>query len=354
MNRHIERATKKTLKKNEQDNVYSFVINGQRYPQKYDIDYNNRKYLEYFDLMDTLATKTDPVSVRQLEKMQQTYGTRDEYFLKTALIVSEYESVAPHDGERKKELISKYFSVLNQEIPLFDIECVNTTECPECGGELSPMAPEDALYCEDCGVTQQISMNNSSRNYTYQQMRETSFAPKYSYDRLSHFTDKLAQIQAKENTHVSEEHLERIRAEIRKENVPDSVKFTRQFIIKMLKRANLPKLYENSLYILKTLYPEFKPLKLDSQAEETLKEMFKMIEKPFEKHKNLMKETVSMNERKSFLNYSYVLRKCFEILDMPEFAELCPLLKDEDKIKTYDKVWRLICDELCFPFYASV
>lgn len=352
MNRHIEQATKKKLSKKEDDKLESFVIDGIRYPLKYDIDHTHKKWLSYFDLMDTLETKTDAVSAQQLQRMREMYGTREEYLLKITLIVSEYDTVDAHDGERKKKLIGDFFKALGQEVPVFQLESVNTTDCGECGGNLIPLPPEDALTCEDCGLSVTYAENNIN-HFTYKQRNETEFKTKYSYDRLSHFTDKLAQMQGKERTNVPQEVFDKIRAEIRKENIPENFMMTKPFMVKMMKRANLSQWYEHSWYIIKVLYPHCKPLQLTNQAEETLKEMFKAIEAPFEKHKHLMRETVSMSARKSFLNYDYVLRKCFEILKMPELAELCPLRKNQAKVKTYDKVWRLICEDLGFEFIPS-
>jgi len=352
MNRHIERASKKRLKKKEDEQFESFVIDGVRYPIKYDVDHTHKKYLSYFDKMDELIQKSDEVSKKQYERMREMYGTRDEYLLKVALLVSQYYETDVYDSESKKAIITKYFKELGQDVPLFQLESVSYEECQECGGSLVPLPPEDALTCEECGLAVTFSEMNIN-HFTYKQVTEMDFRAKYSYDPLSHFSDKLAQLQGKERTNVPEEVLDKIRVEIQKENVPDHVVMTKDFIVKMLRRANLPQWYEHSWYIIKLLYPQFKPLQLTNQAEETLKEMFKAIEIPFQRHKHLMKETVSMSARQSLLKYDYVLHKCFQLLQMHEFADICPLLKSRAKIITYDKVWRKICEDLGFEFIPT-
>jgi hypothetical protein len=80
--------------------------------------------------------------------------------------------------------------------------------------------------------------------------------------------------------------------------------------------------------------------------EEKLRAMFKEIQEPFEKYKP--------NDRKNFLSYSYVLHKFFELLEMDEFLDCFPWLKDTNKLRLHDEIFEKICKDLKWQFIKSV
>ena len=73
--------------------------------------------------------------------------------------------------------------------------------------------------------------------------------------------------------------------------------------------------------------------------------MFATIQKPFMMFKP---ET-----RKNFLNYSFVLHKFCELLELDKFLPYFPLLKSSDNLKEQDIIWKKICGYLNWEFYPS-
>ena len=51
------------------------------------------------------------------------------------------------------------------------------------------------------------------------------------------------------------------------------------------------------------------------------------------------------NDRKSFLNYSFVLKKLLIILGKVEYAKYIPQLKTHSKQKELEQVWELIAKD---------
>ena len=85
---------------------------------------------------------------------------------------------------------------------------------------------------------------------------------------------------------------------------------------------------------------------INQKMEEKLRAMFKEIQEPFEKYRP--------DGRKNFLSYSYVLHKFFELLEMDDFLDCFPLLKDKNKLILHDEIFEKICKDLKWQFIKSV
>ncbi|AGF85364.1 late transcription factor VLTF3-like protein [Moumouvirus goulette] len=77
-----------------------------------------------------------------------------------------------------------------------------------------------------------------------------------------------------------------------------------------------------------------------------IKKMFKQIQKPF--------AVYCPKDRKNFLNYSYVLHKFCELLDLDEYINYFPLLKNNAKLLQHDKIWKNICEYMRWEFIKSI
>ena len=62
--------------------------------------------------------------------------------------------------------------------------------------------------------------------------------------------------------------------------------------------------------------------------------MFNVVSSTYDKYKP--------NDRKSFLNYSFVLKKLLIMLRKVEYAKYIPKLKTNSKQKELERVWELI------------
>ena len=85
---------------------------------------------------------------------------------------------------------------------------------------------------------------------------------------------------------------------------------------------------------------------MSHELEETLRMMFKDIQKPFDDN--------CPTERKNFLSYSYVLYKMCELLGEDEYLQYFPLLKSKEKLYQQDVIWRLITQQLRWEFIPTV
>jgi hypothetical protein len=121
---------------------------------------------------------------------------------------------------------------------------------------------------------------------------------------------------------------------------PDAKKLVK----KILKKLKLQVYYEHIPYIISKITHKPPPT-LSRDVEENIKTMFKQVQEPFSKY--------CPTNRINFLNYSYILHKFFELLEMPEFSECFPLLKSREKLKAQDNIWKQICTDLEWTFYPS-
>ncbi len=155
----------------------------------------------------------------------------------------------------------------------------------------------------------------------------------------------MAQFQAKESTEIPQEVYEKILAEIRKERISDLEKLTTKKIRQYLKKIKMNKYYDHAAHILYQING-VQPPSMSKELEEKLRLMFKEIQGPFME--------VCPNDRKNLLNYSYVLHKFFELLELDEFKKHFVLLKNREKLYQTEMVWKKICEKLGWKFIRSI
>lgn len=76
-----------------------------------------------------------------------------------------------------------------------------------------------------------------------------------------------------------------------------------------------------------------------------LMSMFDMIQAPFNKYKGT---------RVSFLTYSYVLYKFYELLGQDHLLNSIKQLKSHNRLRQHDKIWKHICAELKWQFIPTI
>lgn len=116
-------------------------------------------------------------------------------------------------------------------------------------------------------------------------------------------------------------------------------------IKEILKRLKSNKYYEHVPHIINKLngipIPHF-----ESDLEEKLRTMFKMIQPSFLRHAPI--------DRKNFLSYSFVLHKFLQLLGKDEYLLSFPLLKSRDKLYLQDLIFKKICEDLQWQFIPSL
>jgi hypothetical protein len=286
----------------------------------------------------------------------------NEYYLDNGLLLDKYyrnDNVKNNDtnsgilsyfGKRnneelknennRKEIMDNYMSniddsVLNQKSDL------KNDICEKCNHKLYLSDLTSELYCKSCGhsinilvITDKVSYSDPQSEITY-----------YTYKRINHFNEWLAQFQAKERTDLPNEIFEDIYKELKKNKytILENLKYSD--IREILKKLKYNKYYEHIPHILSIITGKNAPT-LDRKSEEILRSLFKEIQIPF------------MNNcppnRKNFLSYSYVLHKFCELLEYDHLLEYFSLLKSREKLHAQDLIWSQICKDLNWEFIPSL
>jgi len=206
--------------------------------------------------------------------------------------------------------------------------------CKLCNEKMFLETQRSIYVCRNCGFTEAFLEATTTCISRADDFDYSSF----SYQRLSHFNDRLTHAQAKEKSIVPGSVIETIR------NHPDitCAQVVTLHLTKMvLKLLKLRKYYRHNTQIWSKLTGN-KPLRFSPKQEEELRLMFKAIQGPFDRHRP--------TGRSNFLSYSFALYKFCELLGYDDFLMYFPLLKGRDKLKAQMKIWKLICDDLGWRF----
>lgn len=215
-------------------------------------------------------------------------------------------------------------------------------KCPDCDTERVLLQQEALLICPQCMRTDNVLIDSNVPSYKDSARENTSY---YSYKRINHFNEWLAQFQAKETTDIPDDVYNRIYVELKKERINNMAKVTPAKMKEILKRLKLNKYYEHIPHITNRLNGQPAPV-ITRATEEKLRNMFKEIQGPFMKH--------CPPERKNFLSYSYVLHKFCQLLELDDFLQCFQLLKSREKLHVQDTIWEKICGDLHWEFIKSV
>ena len=187
------------------------------------------------------------------------------------------------------------------------------------------------LVCTKCGLCVYYPIYVASYNHMMQPLRR-----KCIYKRSDNFKVILNQFFYGGKNLVPDDVMETIRDEIHDETnilYNYSISLTIPILECILKRNELT-MYKDSIYFI------YFKLSGGSFPNITMKESnmilntFNVISSIYDKYKP--------NDRKSFLNYSFVLKKLLIMLGKVEYAKYIPQLKTHSKQKELERVWELI------------
>ena len=213
--------------------------------------------------------------------------------------------------------------------------------CEKCDKEMTFSMNEAQFYCDGCGHQEFVLIDSDKPSYK-DPPREVTY---YAYKRINHFNEWLAQFQAKESTEIPEEVFDAIMEELKKERISNTESIKPAKIREILKKLKHTNFYEHVPYILNRINGKTAPV-MSREVEEKLRFMFKEIQSSFVKH--------CPKNRSNFLSYSYVLYKFCELLELDDYLQCFPLLKNRDKLYNQDKIWQLICKDLSWEFIRSI
>ena len=211
---------------------------------------------------------------------------------------------------------------------------------PGCDGEKILSQNDGYVVCRKCGKSETILLVTEKPNYK----EPTQDSGTYAYKRINHLTEILSQLQAKESTDIPPRVFESILRELKKRKI-DKNDLDIFRLRRILKKLNYRKYYEHVPHILQIINGK-EPPNFSRKDEMKIKKMFRDIQKPF--------AIYCPKNRKNFLNYSYVLHKFCELLDLDEYINYFPLLKNNAKLLQHDKIWKNICRHMKWEYYKSI
>ena len=261
---------------------------------------------------------------------------------KKTLLEHFFNSNSSIDEFKSKEIsyVDKYLNNINESSLDVNNYITPSDVCRFCRkGDLIPLEHEGILICNCCFKHTKYLIENEKPSYK-EPPKEVCF---YAYKRINHFREILAQFQAKETTQISDEIIENIIQQIKKERIT-LAQLTNKRAKDILKKLGYNKYYEHIPFIKDKL--GIKPPIMSAELEITLCNLFMDIQAPYAKY--------CPDYRINFLNYYYTVYKLCELLDQHQFLPYFPMLKDREKRIEQDSIWKNICDELDWEFVATI
>lgn len=310
-----------------------------------DIDdkYNIEKYMttagnvlyEYYDLIDKGCNGDVSRQTAQQQGILKYFCTYPTEETK--------EDSSPE--KTRGSLLDEYLRLTSEQCPSSSKTDQNicTDVCNNCGAsDLVTIVNDGCLYCSKCHSIEYVVVDHEKPSYR-DPPKEVSF---YSYKRDNHLNEWLCQIQGKETTEIPEDVYCMIMDEIKKQRIVNMANVTHKKIREILSKLEISK-YEHVPHIVSRLTG--KPMKqMPSDLEDKLRNMFKQMQTPYVKH--------APKDRKNFLSYSYIIRKMLELLGQEKYIETFSISihKSKEKVYEHDVVWRKICKDLNWKYYATI
>ena len=185
------------------------------------------------------------------------------------------------------------------------------------------------LVCTKCGLCEYYPVYVMSYNHTMQPLRR-----KCIYKRSDSFKVILNQFFYGGNRVVPDDIMETIKI-YDGTNIlyPYEIPLTIPILECILKRNELT-MYKDSIYFIYFKLSSGPFPHITTKEHNTILNAFNVISGIYDKYKP--------NDRKSFLNYSFVLKKLLIMLGKVEYAKYIPQLKTHSKQKELERVWELI------------
>ena len=206
--------------------------------------------------------------------------------------------------------------------------------CIDCNLEMLIDYEKSILVCTKCGVFEYYPVHVQSYNHTMRYSRR-----KCVYKRYDNFKVILNQFFYGGNRVVPDDIMKTIKNEIcNGDNIlyNYNIPLTIPILECILKRKKMMK-YKNSIYF---IYFKLKsqPLPYITITEKDMMlNMFNVVSTIYDEYKP--------KGRKSFLNYSFVLKKLLIMLGKVEYAKYITPLKTNSKQKGLERIWELITND---------
>ena len=203
--------------------------------------------------------------------------------------------------------------------------------CIDCNVVKTIDYERSTLVCTKCGLCEYYPVYVTSYNHTMQPLGRKCICK-----RSDNFKVILNQFFYGGNKVVPDDIMKTIRGEIHDGTntlYPYEIPLTIPILKCILKRNELA-MYKDSIYFIYFKLSGGSFPHIITKEYNTILNMFNVVSSMYDKYKP--------NDRKSFLNYSFVLKKLFIILGKAEYAKYIPQLKTHSKQKELERVWDLI------------
>ena len=196
--------------------------------------------------------------------------------------------------------------------------------CIDCNLEMLIDYERSTLVCTKCGVFEYYPVYVSSYNHSMKPSRR-----KCIYNRSDNFKVILNQFLCIQNRKVPDEVINNKDNLLYNYTIPLMIP-----ILECILKRNKMMKYKNSIYFI-FFKLRSQPLPYITITEKNMMlNMFNVVSSTYDKYKP--------NDRKSFLNYSFILKKLLIMLGKVEYAKYIPKLKTNSKQKELERVWELI------------
>lgn len=293
----------------------------------------NSKYIfHYFEEKKNISEGGGKTNVNLLNQFFKIKGTTNDS-----------SNIHSNKYNQSRNMFQNYWKNVNNE--LFNVQdfIIPSDVCEKCSkGELIPQDEEGILICNNihCGTFITHIIDNA-KPANKEPPNEVSYT---AYIRLNHFKEILSQFQAKETTQIPDEVIEAIKARIKKERIIDMSHLTYDKMRDILRKLNLNKYFEHIQYI-NSIFG-IKPPTMNEELHETLCVLFIEIQKPWALHCPV--------NRTNFFNYTYTLYQLCVLLDQTQYLPYIILMKDVDKQREQDQIWKKVCSDLDWEFIPSI
>jgi hypothetical protein len=293
---------------------------------------DNSKYIfQYFEQKKDISNGTNP----QVNILNSFFKIKSTNETSGDLKSDKYN--------QSKKLYQMYWKNVNQDVLNIQDFVSQSSVCEFCRhGEMIPQEEEGILICNNnkCGRFISYIVDNAKPN-NKEPPNEVSYT---AYIRLNHFKEILSQFQAKETTQIPKEVIEQIRQRIKKERIQDYREIDYNKMREILRKLGLNKYFEHIQYI-NSIFG-IKPPIMNEELHETLCVLFIEIQKPWAIH--------CPANRTNFFNYTYTLYQLCVLLDQVQYLPYIPMMKDREKQLEQDMIWKKVCMELDWEFFATV
>ena len=201
--------------------------------------------------------------------------------------------------------------------------------CMDCKSRKIVDYERSTLVCTRCGLCEYYPVYVASYNHTMQRR-------KCIYKRSDHFKVILNQFFYGAKRVVPDDVMETIKDEIHDETnilYPYEILLTIPILECILKRNELS-MYKDSIYFIYFKLNGGSFPHITTKEYNTILSVFNVLSSIYDKYKP--------NDRKSFLNYSFVFNKLLIMLGKVEYAKYIPQMKTHSKQKELERVWELI------------